>query len=1232
MEGLYACINPECPEASLHPQYPDKPKGYGKLYLNSKTECDRCGSPVIELSSCRKCGQAYGLTYLDKKDQLSILPRSLEAIEDNNSVYVLTSGELDSITNDEGDDLNDSDTEKEEISIGSFTIAKEKSDNNWLGKNFPNPPQSSSNEWVLHWHIPPKSKNCQGGFLKKCPACNAQPREKSPLSRFISYTDAPLEVMIDSLFELLAEENTTEKYTRRKLLTFSDGRQDAAFFASDFQRTHTETLYRQLVWKAFEEVENNGIASVNQVKDKLVKYFLEISIPHPDRISENHHRSYVANDSNEETPVNPKDCKDKAEKRAKELLLREFALPSARRFSLEALGLLSCHLDFDDYREFLEDLTARFNLNSDDNYAEAKIFITGLTNILRLYGAIDLQGSSNYFPETGGIQGGMPSRLDGKGRSQFYVKLQRETKDKNVVSFLPTMNKDNEPTKRQNQLVSFYYNFFNEKYPSRENLTWLFDRLLNVGIFVKYEDGRQLNWNLFNLHKTNQDWHQCNSCQQIFSIPQLAKIINKSNVNIDRCHAPKCDGKLKSLNPQTLPDDHYRYIITQRQIFPLRSQEHTAQLGTEELANRENRFRQGKINLLSCSTTLEMGVDIGELQAVVMRNFPPHVSNYQQRAGRAGRRTDGVAITLMYGQRRPHDRYYFEKPIKLINGKNLVPKLDTDNYEIQKRHIRAELLAEYLRMRLNKGAEKITLGNFFGLSDDFYSMSDITEDCILSQLMEWLSTKSAEIVIEKWLDLLGSKKSLNQFREGFKQDLETFQQEKLNDWNSLTSILEELKESISQTRDRKERKSLEIKRDRIEQELEKIQKTSLHEELAKASILPIYGFPIDVVQLMTIDSGEYWQKQGKHRLQRDRRLALGEYAPGQEIVVDDRVHVSVGVLNPDKLPIRYYWVCSACNYFVTNTTKENYDRCPICEALPKSANEKQSRPYKIPKAFVTDWNETPKVTPYSKPTRQPTSQVFLIPEETENNTEKKYPVFELSIVQGGKFFLSNQGHLDKGKGIKNKGFPLCKFCGRDLSDQISNTEKDTKSRRKTSKDISHTHPITGNECKGRYEETHLGHEFRSDLIKIRFTSKVKPPSLYTKVIHLNSGGEITSDGTTENNHTGLDFWRSITYALLAGSAQIIDVPRSELDGLFRPLENGETEIVIYDNVPGGAGYSKRIAQYFPEILTRTYELMRSCDCSSSCYDCLRTYTNQLFHHQLDRTLILDFLKQIIINL
>jgi hypothetical protein len=92
---------------------------------------------------------------------------------------------------------------------------------------------------------------------------------------------------------------------------------------------------------------------------------------------------------------------------------------------------------------------------------------------------------------------------------------------------------------------------------------------------------------------------------------------------------------------------------------------------------------------------------------------------------------------------------------------------------------------------------------------------------------------------------------------------------------------------------------------------------------------------------------------------------------------------------------------------------------------------------------------------------------------------------------------------------------------------------------------------------------------------------------------------------------------------------VIDVRREELDGLFRPRENGQAEIVIYDNVPGGAGYSQRIADDFQKILIEAYRLTDSCSCESSCYDCLRTYSNQIFHHELDRQEVVRFLRPIV---
>lgn len=1256
IEGLYACVNPHCSEAAIAPTLGPLAKGqpnrYGKLYLNSKSSCECCASPVIELASCRKCGQAYGLTYLGHDSELQLLPRSLEAVENSSSIHVLTAGGVDSVTNDEGSIDEDEDIAETDENIGSFAIYEGTQNSRWMAKKSKNLPVSIDRKNkdipVLHWHRPAGSKNLEGRFINKCPACSAGRSHTAAIRRFVSYTDAPLEVMLDSLFELLPEPDLASmpQHTKRKLLTFSDGRQDAAFFASDFQRTHTETLYRQLVWQAFKAIQSDGVASVSQVQEQLSDQLLELSIPHPDRDPNKHHRSYVANDTHEEASLNLIDCKKRAQSRAKELLVREFALPSARRFSIEALGLLACHLQ-DFKTDFLNQVTQRFELNAAKDYAEARIFLTGLTNIIRLTGAIDLLGTSCYFPETGGIDGGQPARLDSKGRSQSYLKLEKAPEDKNAISFLWKKTKKGELAKQQNQIVSYYQDFLG-KLPPPETLEWLFRELSRQNIFVKYNDGYQLHWELFNLKQTAADWYQCSTCQQISHVPCLAAVKGTSKKGVDLCLAPKCKGALQPLPPDQLLDHHYRHLIQEREVLPLRSQEHTAQLGTEELSNRENRFRQGKINLLSCSTTLEMGVDIGELQVVALRNFPPHVSNYQQRAGRAGRRTDGVAITLMYGQRRPHDRYYFEQPIQLIDGKNQVPKLDPTNFEIQKRHIRAELLANFLRAEQGTGAEKVLIADFLGLPNNFTEMAKVSNTSVLLKLVEWLSGSPAIEHTQRWLTRLESEQSEASVLGSFKTDLQAFKVEQLKDWNGLAGLLKELKQSVRQAEDAndKKQKLFEYKRDRVRDELEKIQKRQLHESLAKASILPIYGFPIDVVQLLTSDTKRFNKGQGKHRLQRDRRLALGEYAPGQKIVVDDRVHSSVGLLRPEDLLSRYYWVCQSCNYFKDASTQEEIanrlgiakgnPKCPVCLAK-LSPTEQKAKSYKIPKAFVTDWSEQPKVTPYRKPTRQPTSQVFLA-QEGDSVENKETNFFNLIVSQGGKFFLSNQGPLQNGRGFKNQGFAICKSCGRDLSEEVRQQQRTPKRRQsQSSRQISHHHPITGSACKGWYEYTHLGHEFRSDLLKIQFLVAAQPPNLFGEIKHFDGGKEILSEnnlgeGEMTQPSGGTAFWRSLTYALLAAAAQIIDVPRFEVDGLFRPLEDSAArtvELIIYDNVPGGAGYSKRIANRFSDVLKRAYQLSTSCSCSSSCYDCLRTYTNQAFHHELDRHQVSEFLAPIV---
>jgi len=1238
LEGLYACINPECPGAVRDPNCSQLPR-YGRLYLNSKTTCDDCHSPVLELGSCSQCGQAYTFTQLNNSGELQPLPRATARLRDNPRIYTLTSGNLDSIT--EEDDIGETESEPPSDSPKTLTILAQR--DGWIGspspESFP-PTVTGTGKFHLAWHRQKGDKNLDGCYLPKCAACGFRSIRAQAINRFVAYTDEPLEAMIDSLFELLPESKPSpESASKRKLLTFSDGRQDAAFFASDYQRNHTEKLYRQMLYSALQEVKDaDGVASVNQVSHKLRDKFLNISIPHPDRNSQLNYLSYVPGDETQERQ-SKRDCQDRAESRAKEILLREFALPFARRSALESFGILACHVELEDER-LIRSVADGFHISD----TEAEIFLIGLLDIIRRTGIVSIDGASQYFPETGGVQGGRREMIDAQGRSKNYLFLEKSAdemkKYKDSPAFMPKWKKDGTVSKVQNRLGWYYFQIFGEGFPQKEDFVWLFEQLKSFGLLVNAQKGYHLNWNLLNIIETEQDWHQCDRCQQIFHVPGLSESLEPT-LNIKGCPTFKCSGQLQPYQPEKIKqaaNEHYlQYLIKNQPPLPLRSQEHTAQLGVGELEKRENRFRRGQINLLSCSTTLEMGVDIGELQAVVLRNFPPHVSNYQQRAGRAGRRTDGVAITLMYGQRRPHDRFYFEQPEQLIAGSNQIPKLDANNFQIQQRHIRAELLADFLKSH-GVGAEEVKIADFFDLPQNYTVASTDFQPpatSLADKLREWLHSDEAEAIAQSWIDRLKSSGTAQIVLNQFLDAIAVFQQDQLEDWNGLMSLLKTVQEDISAQSDRKQRQGLEGRRNGIEDELDKIAKRRLHDQLVQASVLPIYGFPIDVVRLLTGESNKYKSSQGRHRLERDRRLALGEYAPGQEVVVDDRVYKSVGILRPGELEQRYYWVCQNCNNFHASNQQEAVEDCPVCRKQPSSAAAQKMKLYKIPKAFTTDWTVTPKVTPYTKPQRQPTSQVFLANDGQNLEELSNSGLYSLTVSQSGKFFLANQGLLGNGKGFSKQGFALCTRCGCDLSNQVQETRQTRgRSKSRTSKKASrssqrptHKHPITGKECQGNYELTHLGHEFLSDLLKIQFDRSTKPSPLFGEVIHY--GDDRTVSSVAENPVNGLDFWRSLTYALLAAAARVIDVPRTELDGLFQPLADGRAEIIIYDNVPGGAGYSRRIAHCFPDVLQKAYELAASCSCDSSCYDCLRTYSNQPFHAQLNRHVVANYLQPLV---
>lgn len=160
--------------------------------------------------------------------------------------------------------------------------------------------------------------------------------------------------------------------------------------------------------------------------------------------------------------------------------------------------------------------------------------------------------------------------------------------------------------------------------------------------------------------------------------------------------------KLEAIDASVIQKIPYYYsLYTQEKLIPMVAKEHTAQLSREAAGEYQVDFEKGKINVLSCSTTFEMGVDVGELEATFLRNVPPETANYIQRAGRAGRRTSSTAFAVTFARRNSHDINFYNRPEDIISGKIKPPYIEICNDKIVSRHINSIILSWFFSKHRN---------------------------------------------------------------------------------------------------------------------------------------------------------------------------------------------------------------------------------------------------------------------------------------------------------------------------------------------------------------------------------------------------------------------------------------------------------------------------------------------------------------------------------------------------
>ena len=363
-------------------------------------------------------------------------------------------------------------------------------------------------------------------------------------------------------------------------------------------------------------------------------------------------------------------------------LYREF-LTDEPRISLEGVGLARWFIRWPDWFQVPELLrNSPWSLSEQ----EARDIIFVLLDTMRTARAVELHGDKTAMLNWNDLRlqaAQMRFRIGG----QKGVRSWDGTSGKRV-RFLAKLLTRIQPTPAEQEAMNSAVNAARTVWAALrqcdQRAPTSSDRLL-----IPVDDARRLNpdWWRLQFVRESDAIFQCETCGRIQGVSVHGV-----------CTRHRCPGSLLETRRQELEPNHYRLLYEADLPGSLRVEEHTAQLDKEKAREFQRAFRDGQIHVLSCSTTFELGVDLGDLDTIFLRNVPPEASNYAQRVRRAGRRSVYPGFAITYCRRGPHDLYHFSEPQRMLSGRVQPPALAIRNKKIITRHIAAVALSLFFRV------------------------------------------------------------------------------------------------------------------------------------------------------------------------------------------------------------------------------------------------------------------------------------------------------------------------------------------------------------------------------------------------------------------------------------------------------------------------------------------------------------------------------------------------------
>ncbi len=995
---------------------------------------------------------------------------------------------------------------------------------------------------------------------RQCPSCwNTY---GSVASRIVTGKQVPVAVLATALYQKIPASPKPKEAARpgggRKLLMFSDSRQDAAFFAPFMDNTYNKFKQRRYLVKALE-----GESELIDLQEWVQRA---------------RNMADKAGEWDEESSSTSR------KKDAGRWILREW-IATDRRLALEGAGCVVFSLRKPNLFSTIPILSdTPWNLNQEEQW----VLVQVLLDTIRYQGIVSFDDDDGVF---NGI--GHDDAIFTPRNVACYLRGANSNSSKRIYAWEPARNHSN---KRLDYLCRVLRKRGVAKDQARE---YAFSALKEIWGAINHPNGplgklfeRVTHSNESNLLRLKPNWWQARLADDkaIYRC-DICGTVTAFALN-EVCPMSGCAGNVKPHPVELRRGNHYYNLFTSMVPIPLKVSEHTAQLTKEKAFKAQQDFISSEVNMLSCTTTFEMGVDVGDLQAVFMRNMPPSPGNYVQRAGRAGRRADNAAIIVSFAQRRTHDFAYFENWRRMVQGAVRPPTIHLDNIKIIRRHIHAEAMAEFFKQNPEIFSDKLE-----SLFDPSSSRSDELKG-YLAKRPEHLKARLKRIIpsslhttlgIDNWEWLDGQGMNEEDKRECFIERLSNAARDVHGDWKAL----QHAEETASQ---QKKHKSADF----FSRQLTTLKKRSLLGKLGTYGLMPKYGFPTEVVELKIRSSGK---ESGEVELQRDMKLALSEYAPGNQVIASGKVWTSQAVVLPGsnrKLHEFHYWHCDACRFF----SAKNIVSTGVQSAPSESCycgNSIEAKIYIYPEfGFSTAASNGSGNVGDERPSMKSYSEIFFHDDAAESAF---IPIAGFPKIS---YREASQGWIHVINNNQGDDFHICGSCG-----YATNVHP---ARAPHPGNTAHTKPWTTDQnCSNtRLERRGLGYRYRTDVLELCL------PLDYIDRLGLHGPEDYQS------------LWLSVLYALVNGACQALDIDERDLGGCLYYSQKDHPSLVLFDTAPGGAGFVHEIRNHFAEVMQKALHILdcKSCGEDSSCIACLRTYFNQRDHNRLRRGRAKNYLAQV----